>query len=201
MTSANQDVWKLPSTDLENSKPQWTILWKSARYILRATAFSHQPVLYCSCYCFCMVNLTRHWHAHCMYFNHSHFTFSQLAPKPPQPQVSNAAQQPRLIVPALPSSIQQITGTGATGNIQFPHGVISGGVVYLPQVWELSTRCTCRSQTFIMSAYHMEMLVKNFCQMVLAFFGGTKKRNGIELYHLQNTGKFFAFSRHEAWHE
>ena len=32
-------------------------------------------------------------------------------------------------------------------------------------------------------------------------FGGTKKRNGIELYHLQNTGKFFAFSRHEAWHE
>ena len=47
----------------------------------------------------------------------------------------------------------------------------------------------------------MEMLVKNFCQMVLAFFGGTKKRNGIELYHLQNTGKFFAFSRHEAWHE
>lgn len=57
----------------------------------------------------------------------------QLAPKPPQPQISNAAQQPRLIVPALPSSIPQITGTGATGNIQFPHGVISGGVVYLPQ--------------------------------------------------------------------
>lgn len=87
-----------------------------------------------------MVNLTRHLHAHCMYFNPSpiisviYVTFSQLAPKPPQPQVSNAAQQPRLIVPALPSSIPQITGTGATGNIQFPHGVISGGVVYLPQV-------------------------------------------------------------------
>ena len=47
----------------------------------------------------------------------------------------------------------------------------------------------------------MEILVKNFCQMVLVFFWGTKKRNGIELYHLQNTGKFFAFSRHEAWHE
>jgi len=27
-----------------------------------------------------------------------------------------------------------MTGAGATGNIQFPHGVISGGVVYLPQV-------------------------------------------------------------------
>jgi len=37
-------------------------------------------------------------------------------------------------VPALPPSIPQITGAGATGNIQFPHGVISGGVVYLPQV-------------------------------------------------------------------
>lgn len=107
-----------------------------------------------------MVNLTRHWRAHCMYFNPLpiicviYVTFSQLAPKPPQPQVSNAAQQPRLIVPALPSSIPQITGTGATGNIQFPHGVISGGVVYLPQVCELSTRCTSRSQKFIVSAYH-----------------------------------------------
>ena len=34
----------------------------------------------------------------------------------------------------------------------------------------------------------------------LVFFGGTEDRNGIELYHLQNTGKFFAFARHEAWH-
>ena len=154
-----------------------------------------------------MVNLTRHWHAHCMYFNPSpiicviHVTFSQLAPKPPQPQVSNAAQQPRLIVPALPSSIPQITGTGATSNIQFPHGVISGGVVYLPQVWELSTRFTCQSKKFIVSAYHIEISVKDFCQMVLLFFFGAKKRNGIELYHLHNTGKFFAFSQHEAWHE
>lgn len=58
----------------------------------------------------------------------------QLAPKPPQTQVSSAAQQPRLIVPALPSNMPQMTGAGAaTGNIQFPHGVISGGVVYLPQ--------------------------------------------------------------------
>ena len=153
LNSQGYSKWLQPIKTCENCPPLiWKILnpseqlWKSARYILRATAFSHQPVLYCSCYCFCMVNLTRHWHAHCMYFNHSHFTFSQLAPKPPQPQVSNAAQQPRLIVPALPSSIPQITGTGATGNIQFPHGVISGGVVYLPQVWELSTRCTCRSQ-------------------------------------------------------
>ena len=35
----------------------------------------------------------------------------------------------------------------------------------------------------------------------MCFFWGTEKRNGIELYHLQNTGKFFAFSRHEAWRE
>ena len=64
--------------------------------------------------------------------------FCQLAPKPPQTQVSSAAQQPRLIVPALPSNMPQMTGAGAaTGNIQFPHGVISGGVVYLPQVEEL----------------------------------------------------------------
>ena len=28
----------------------------------------------------------------------------------------------------------------------------------------------------------------------------SENRNGIELYHLQNTGKFFAFSRPEAWH-
>ena len=50
---------------------------------------------------------------------------------------SSVAQQPRLIVPALPSSMSQISGvTGATaaGNVQFPHGVLSGGVVYLPQV-------------------------------------------------------------------
>jgi len=31
-------------------------------------------------------------------------------------------------------------------------------------------------------------------------FFGTENRNGIELYLLQNTGKFFTFSRHEAWH-
>ena len=32
------------------------------------------------------------------------------------------------------------------------------------------------------------------------FFFGTENWNGIELYHLQNTRKFFAFSRREAWH-
>lgn len=57
----------------------------------------------------------------------------QLAPKPVQAQASSGTQQPRLIVPALPSGLPQMTGTGAAGNIQFPHGVISGGVVYLPQ--------------------------------------------------------------------
>ena len=32
------------------------------------------------------------------------------------------------------------------------------------------------------------------------YFFGAENRNGIEFYHLQNTDKFFAFSRHEAWH-
>ena len=45
-----------------------------------------------------------------------------------------------------------------------------------------------------------EISLKNFRKMVLVFFLAPKNRNGIELYHLQNTGKFFAFSRHEAWH-
>ena len=31
-------------------------------------------------------------------------------------------------------------------------------------------------------------------------FFGTENRNGIELYHLRNTGKVFAFSGHEASH-
>ena len=31
-------------------------------------------------------------------------------------------------------------------------------------------------------------------------FWATKNRNGIEFYYLQNTGKFFTFSRLEAWH-
>ena len=30
-------------------------------------------------------------------------------------------------------------------------------------------------------------------------FFGTENRNGIKLYHLQNTGKVFAFSQDEAW--
>ena len=63
--------------------------------------------------------------------------FCQRALKPAVTQASSTAQQPRLLVPALPSNMPQITGAGATGNIQFPHGVISGGVVYLPQVREL----------------------------------------------------------------
>ena len=32
------------------------------------------------------------------------------------------------------------------------------------------------------------------------YFFGTENRNGIELYHLQNVGKFFALSLHDAWH-
>ena len=45
-----------------------------------------------------------------------------------------------------------------------------------------------------------EISVKNFLQMVLVLFFGTENRNRVELYHLQNTGKLFTFSRHEAWH-
>ena len=45
-----------------------------------------------------------------------------------------------------------------------------------------------------------EISVKNFLQMVLVLFFGTENRNRVELYHLQNTGKRFTFSRHEAWH-
>ena len=50
------------------------------------------------------------------------------------------------------------------------------------------------------SAYHW---YGNFGQKFLSngtgIFSGTENRNGIELYHLQNTGKFFAFFRLEAW--
>ena len=31
-------------------------------------------------------------------------------------------------------------------------------------------------------------------------FFGTENGNGIKLYHLQNTGKFFTLSQHKAWH-
>ena len=52
----------------------------------------------------------------------------------------------------------------------------------------------------IQSAYHF---YGNFGEKFLSngagIFFGTENRNGIELYHLQNTGNFFAFSRLEAW--
>ena len=45
---------------------------------------------------------------------------------------------------------------------------------------------------------------KNFPSNGSGIFLGTEIRNRIEwiieLYHLQNTGKVLAFSRHEAWH-
>lgn len=75
-----------------------------------------------------MVNLIIFVSALCLLFPH------QLAPKPVQTQVASSGQQQRLIVPALPSTLPQIATTGASGSLQFPHGVISGGVVYLPQV-------------------------------------------------------------------
>ena len=31
-------------------------------------------------------------------------------------------------------------------------------------------------------------------------FFRTENRDGIEIYHLQNNGPFFAFSQEEAWH-
>ena len=51
------------------------------------------------------------------------------------------------------------------------------------------------------SAHH---LYGNFGEKFLSngtgIFFGTENKNGIELYHLQNTRKFFTFSEHEAWH-
>ena len=41
---------------------------------------------------------------------------------------------------------------------------------------------------------------EKFPSNATGIFFGTENRNGIELYHWQNTGKFFASSRHEAWH-
>ena len=52
------------------------------------------------------------------------------------------------------------------------------------------------------STYHLhltEIFHRNFRGTGIFFFG-TENRNGIELYHLQNTGKVFGFSGHEAWH-
>ena len=51
------------------------------------------------------------------------------------------------------------------------------------------------------SAHH---LYGNFGEKFLSngtgIFFGTENRNWIELYHLQNTRKFFTFSEHEARH-
>ena len=52
-----------------------------------------------------------------------------------------------------------------------------------------------------MSAYHLD---ETFGEKVPVkwywYFFGTVNRDGIGLYHLQNTSKFFTFSRHETWH-
>ena len=39
--------------------------------------------------------------------------------------------------------------------------------------------------------------IEKFLSNGTGIFLGIEKRNRIELYHLQNTGKFFTFSRHE----
>ena len=56
----------------------------------------------------------------------------------------------------------------------------------------------------IWSAYHLygnfgEKQLKTSVKWYWYVFD-TENRNRIELYHLQNTGKFFAFSGREAWH-
>ena len=66
--------------------------------------------------------------------------------------------------------------------------------------WPLNIEA--RLEMTLTSAYY---LYGNFDEKFLStgitgIFVGTEKRNGIESYHLENTGKFFAFSRHEAWH-
>ena len=54
---------------------------------------------------------------------------------------------------------------------------------------------------FFMSAYHLHgYFGGKFPSNVSGIFSGTENRNGVELYHLQNTGKVFAFSGHEVWH-
>ena len=51
------------------------------------------------------------------------------------------------------------------------------------------------------SAYNLHgNFTGKFASNSSGFFFGTENRNGIELYQLQNTGKVFAFSGHEAWH-
>ena len=50
------------------------------------------------------------------------------------------------------------------------------------------------------SAYHLyENFDEKFPSNDTGIFLATENRNGIELYHVQNIGKFFTFSRHEAW--
>ena len=49
------------------------------------------------------------------------------------------------------------------------------------------------------SAYHLyENFGEKFPSNDTGIFLATENRNGIELYHVQNIGKFFTFSRHEA---
>ena len=58
-----------------------------------------------------------------------------------------------------------------------------------------------RKKSNTLSAYHF---ARKFRWKILSngtgIFLGTENRNGIQLHHLQNTGKVSAFSGHEAWH-
>ena len=64
-------------------------------------------------------------------------------------------------------------------------------------------KCTKKrdARAKLLSAYHLYgNFGEKFSSNGTGIFFGTENRNGDELYHLQNTGKYFAFSRLEAWH-
>ena len=75
-------------------------------------------------------------------------------------------------------------------------------MVCITNVLDLSwDDCNTQEKLETMSAYHLYgNFGLKFPSNGTGILLGTENRNGIELYHLQNTGKFFAFSRLEAWH-
>ena len=66
--------------------------------------------------------------------------------------------------------------------------------------WSLETfKFEYNCEYEILSAYYLSGNVgEKFLSNGTGIFLGTENRNGTELYHLQNTSKIFAFSRHEA---
>ena len=67
------------------------------------------------------------------------------------------------------------------------------------KVRNLETPTTRTRPPHTWSAYHLyENFGEKFPSNGTGIFLATENRHGIELYHVQNTGKFFTFSRHEA---